>query len=73
MQTGGNEQHNHTGRVSSAPYYLVVGVEDGEDEDRERDCGDDTEREVLERNETSNRVVDELTALALIRYSLTDA
>lgn len=73
VQTGGDEKHDHTGCVSGSPYYLMVGVKNGEDEDGERDCGDNTEREVFERDKASNGGIDELTALAFMRCSLTDA
>lgn len=33
VQTRADEQDYHSGRVSSSPYYLVVGVDDREDED----------------------------------------
>jgi hypothetical protein len=52
VQTCADQQHDDAGRVSSSPYYLDVGVEDRENEDRERDCGDDTEREIFEGDET---------------------
>lgn len=37
VQTCANQQDDDAGRVSGSPYYLVVCVDDGEDEQRERE------------------------------------
>ena len=62
VETGADEQNDHRGRITGSPDYLVIGVEDGEDEERERDCGDDTEREILEGGEATKGNADELWA-----------
>lgn len=70
MKTSADEQNNDRRRISGTPYFLVVGVDDGKDEGRERQGGQETKSELFESDQTERGKRNESQPLSRLEYAI---